>query len=103
MALKIMNLYWVSEYTQQQPELNKKTGKWKTFPPVLKSRRLAVVTDGQYYGSNGGISNMWSWTYLDENKKLSKETASGYANGFPYDFEIAGEYVLRIEAVEKTK
>jgi len=67
--------------------------------PVLLSKRLAYITGGTYYGSNGGICNFWDWTYFNEDGTLSEETESGYDNGSPFQLVPSTEHTLEIRAI----
>lgn len=101
--MKINGLYWVTEVEHPQPVRDRKTKQLRASkkPPRVISRRLAIITDGQYE-SNGRISNFWNWTYFDEsNTVLTNEKAHGYPNGHPYIFEEEKGYDINIVLSKK--
>lgn len=100
--MKIMGLYWVTEVEHPQPVRDRKTKALRASkkPPRILSRRLAIITDGQYE-SNGRISNFWNWTYFDESNVLTNEKAHGYPNGHPYYFEEAKGFDINIILTKK--
>lgn len=103
MSLKIGSLYWITEVEHLQPVRDRVT-KLMRAPkrkPRILSRRLVIVTDGQYM-SNGRLSNFWHWKYFDATTLLlTKEEGHGYPNGVPYLFEPAPEFETTIQAVRK--
>ncbi|MET0979790.1 MAG: hypothetical protein ABWX90_00875 [Candidatus Saccharimonadales bacterium] len=103
MTLQIGSLYWLTEIEQLQPvrdRVTKRLRSSKRKPKVL-SRRLVMVTEGQYL-SNGRVSNFWYWKYFDaSNQFLTNEVGHGYPNGAPYVFEPAEEFDIKIEAIKK--
>lgn len=73
------------------------TKEWIVPPPRLLSRKLAYVTGGSYYGSSGGISNFWYWTYFKADGSLStSHKGNGYNNGSPFSLDQCTNYHLVI-------
>lgn len=104
MSLRVGHVYHVTEIEHRQPVRDRKTKKLRPskLPPKIKSRRLAIITDGAYE-IGGRISNFWNWTYFQEDGTLGTETGNGYNNGHPFLFKEASEYTTTVKLVKKKK
>ncbi len=54
---------------------------YNTSKSDKKIYKLVLITDGQYYGSSGGISNFWEFSYINPHSgMLSGKTGCDYDN-----------------------